>query len=151
LLATMLAPPTDPAPAPGGYWSIAEQRERRGEPPDGEDELTIGSVPFSLGGLRVGAAALTLWLARTPSRCPAEDPGGCQSMATYGWVGLGEGGLMVGTGLTYLIIGAAHRNRHRRWARGESVKLDFGPWTLRAPTPARLAPVGGDVQLRFRF
>lgn len=161
LFATTLAPPDAP-PAPGGYWSIAEQRQRRGEPPDGDDELTIGSVLFSLGLLRSGAAVATLWLARTPGRCPVEDSGNCRGMEIYGWLGVGEGGLMVGTGLTYLIIGAVRQHRHRRWQAGESVmlpraghysrvgapQLQLGPWML-GGSDRQL--VGGGAQLRLRF
>ena len=151
---------SEPAPsAPGGYWSIAEQRERRGQPPDGDDELTIGSVLFSLGLLRTGAAAATIWLARTPGRCPIDDPGGgCRSMEIYGWFGFGEGGLMVGTGLTYLIIGAVRQRRHRRWQAGQSVVLrrewvgtprfELGPWPM---WTLRAGPTGGGAQLRLRF
>ncbi|HVI04076.1 MAG TPA: hypothetical protein VM869_35535 [Enhygromyxa sp.] len=156
LLATTLAPPSDP-PAPGGYWSISEQRQRRGEPPDGDDELTIGSVLFSLGLLRTGAAAVTIWMARTPDQCPTEDPAGCRPMEIYGWFGVGEGGLMVGTGLTYLIIGAVRQRRYNRWHAGESVmlmrprvgapRLELGPWMLGTPVD----PVGGGAQLRLRF
>lgn len=161
LLATMLAPP--PAQpdlaAPGGYWSTSEQRQRRGEPRDGDDELTIGSVLLSLGALRTGAAALTIWMARTPGRCPIDDPAGCRPMEIYGWFGVGEGGLMVGTGLTYLIIGAVRQHRHRRWQAGERVtlprswvarpQLELGPWML--ATPQTTALVGGGAQLRLRF
>lgn len=156
LFATTLAPPSDP-PAPGGYWSVAEQRQRRGEPPDGDDELTIGSVLFSLGLLRTGAAAVTIWMARTPEQCPIEDPAGCRPMEIYGWLGVGEGGLMVGTGLTYLIIGAVRQRRHRRWQAGESVmlsrawagapKLELGPMLLGSMRD----PVGAGAQLRLRF
>jgi hypothetical protein len=164
--ATTLAPPPEPA-APGGYWSITEQRERRGEPPDGDDELTIGSVLFSLGLLRTGAAGLTIWLARTPSRCPTETPGGCGPMETYGWVGFGEGGLMVGTGLTYLIIGGVRRVRHRQWQRGQRVhlnptalefgaaQLQVGPWMppppMAGPLAFDLGAIGGGAQIRLRF
>ena len=122
LATTLMAPAAEPPPpAPGGYWSLGEQRARRSEPPDGEDEITVGSILFSLGLLRVGAAGVTLWMARTPSRCPASDPEGCRGMEIYGWLGFGEGGLMVGTGLTYLIIGAVRRQRHQRWESGLSV------------------------------
>ncbi len=166
LVATMLAPPSDPpasSPAPGGYWSASEQRQRRGEPPDGDDELTIGSVLFSLGILRVGAAAVTVWMARTPNRCPVSDPKGCGPLEIYGWFGVGEGGLMIGTGLTYLIIGAIRRDRHRRWSVGERVmlspprsgRLEFAvePWVLRAPTSMAFSPavVGAGAQLQLRF
>jgi hypothetical protein len=50
------APPPGP---PGGYWTFAEAHEHSGEPLDGDDELTIGSVLFSLGFLRAGAGVLT--------------------------------------------------------------------------------------------
>jgi hypothetical protein len=160
LVATMLAPPSEPAPAPGGYWSTSEQRERRGEPPDGEDELTVGSVLFSLGFLRLGAAGVSIWMARTPGKCPVTDPAGCRPYEIYGWAGFGEGGLMVGTGLTYLIIGAIHRERHDRWSGGERVRLsrgralvqrrlEVGPWVI---APRWLdQPLGGGAQLRLRF
>jgi hypothetical protein len=172
-LATTLAPPPEPA-APGGYWTISEQRERRGEPPDGDDELTIGGVLFSLGLLRSGAAGLTVWLARSPSRCPTPELGGCGPLELYGWAGFGEGGLMVGTGLTYLIIGGVRRSRHARWQRGERVRLSppspaslelgaarlqVGPWMISAPVhrspgfegPSGFGTVGGGAQLRLRF
>jgi hypothetical protein len=163
VLATTFAPP--PEPAPGGYWSIAEQRQRRGEPRDGGDELTIGSVLFSLGLLRTGAAVLTIWMARTPGQCPVTQPGGCRSLEIYGWFGVGEGGLMTGTGLTYLIIGAVRQQRHRRWQSGQSVALprpggaaqrfDVGPWLLGRPEGRPLSlradPVGGGAQFRIRF
>jgi hypothetical protein len=181
LSATLLAPPQDPSgaarrgaslrlprsgdpPAPGGYWSTSEQRGRRGTPRDGEDELTVGSVLFSLGMLRVGAAALTIWMAQTPGRCPAIDDAGCRSLLIYGWFGVGEGGLMVGTGLTYLIIGGVRRNRYQRWRRGESVALRgrefadrvrFGPSVALAPVVGGSAPapaiVGGGVRVRVQF
>jgi hypothetical protein len=181
LVATMVAPASEPPPpAPGGYWTLGEQRARRGEPPDGDEELTVGSILFSLGLFRSGAAAVTVWMARTPSRCPARELEGCRSMEIYGWVGFSEGGLMVGTGLTYMIIGAARRARHRRWQAGESVGLvmprstgsrragspgaaglELGPWLLPATglpdtTPPQGfvlwgQPVGGGAQLRLRF
>ncbi|MFO7563431.1 MAG: hypothetical protein R6X02_12370 [Enhygromyxa sp.] len=163
VLATTLAPPPDPAP--GGYWSVGEQRQRRGEPPDGDDELTVGSVLFSLGLLRIGAAAVNVWMARTPQKCPIKDPGGCRSFEIYGWFGVGEGGLMFGTGLTYLIIGAVRDRRHRRWQAGESVarprawgaarRLELGPWLVWRPEDRpgllRADPVGGGAQFRWRF
>jgi len=161
---TTLAPPPEPA-APGGYWSISEQRERRNEPPDGDDDMTIGAVLFSLGLIRAGAAGLTVWLARTPSRCPASDPAGCRGLEIYGWFGFGEGGLMVGTGLTYMIIGGVRRIRHARWQRGDRVlstppssagfelgaaRLQVGPWMI-ADGPPGFGTVGGGGQLRLRF
>lgn len=162
LLTTTLAPPA-PDPAPGGYWSIGEQRQRRGEPPDGHDELTVGSVLFSLGLLRIGAAAATIWLARTPERCPVASAGGCRSLEIYGWFGVGEGGLMFGTGLTYLIIGAVRDRRHRRWRAGESVllrggspRLELGPWLMSPPVFDPMGgpmgrPMGAGTQLRWHF
>lgn len=175
-MTTLLAPPAEPPPpAPGGYWSMAEQRERRGAPLDGHDELTIGSVLFSLGLFRAGAAGVTVWLARNPSQCPISEAGGCRSMEVYGWLGFGEGGLMLGTGLTYMIIGGVRRSRYLRWKGGESVMLsrswssphgragrvaqqfehlEIGPWLIRDDRFGRASPidsVGGGGQLRLRF
>jgi hypothetical protein len=149
---------------------MAEQRDRRGEPPDGHDELTIGSVLFSLGLFRAGAAGVTVWLARTPGRCPITEPGGCRSMEIYGWLGFGEGGLMVGTGLTYMIIGGVRRSRHRRWQQGwqgsthemsrrwsnwsSPGRLELGPWVIQSGLPGPATPLdvaGGGGQLRLRF
>ena len=165
LLAGTLAaepPPPDPAP-PGGYWTLGEARERQTEPPDGEDELTIGSVLLSLGLLRAGAAGVTIYLARTSRLCPVVEEQ-CGGLEIYGYVGLGEGGLMIGTGIVYLAIGATRRRRHREWARGgaasrwlEPGRLELGPFL----TPPRVGadprgapgpwPTGGGVQLQLRF
>lgn len=148
----------NPAPeyqtAPGGYRTLGEQREREGEPPDGDDELTIGSVLFSLGLLRVGAAVLTVWMAGRPTTCPDAEQS-CTSMQTYGWFGVGEGGLLVGTGIVYLAIGASRRGQHQRWRRGESLgRLPrLSPWVTRSPDwrgdGHRLTGGGVSVQLRF--
>ena len=150
LLTGLLAQEPNAAP-PGGYLTIAEVRERQREPLDGEDEITIGSVLFSLGALRIGAAALTIWMAHNPNRCPADEPETCSGLEVYGWVGVGEGGLMLTTGAVYLAIGATRRSKYRRWQRGESVadRLQVGPWLVR--TPGRWAPGGGGLQLQLRF
>jgi hypothetical protein len=145
-----------PAPfvgAPGGYWSVGEQHERSREPLDGEDDLTIGSVIFSLGFVRAGAGVLTIVMSNDSDLCPITEPRGCSGLRSYGWVGVAEGGLMVGTGLAYMIIGAARRERHRRWKSGEPL-ADVGPWLIpRAVggfSQARaLAGAGLRLQLQF--
>ena len=89
-------------------------------------------------------------------------------MEIYGWAGFGEGGLMLGTGLTYMIIGGVRRSRHLRWEGGESVMLsrprrvagwmservEIGPWVIRSDrfgssSPAVSAGGGGQFRLRF--
>ena len=65
--------------APGGYWSLSERHARTGEPEDGEEQLTVGSILFSLGLLRAGAAGITVWMAGQPGLCPASDEAGCDS------------------------------------------------------------------------
>ncbi|PRP92363.1 hypothetical protein ENSA5_49940 [Enhygromyxa salina] len=167
LAGTISAPPSE-AP-PGGYWTMGEQREREREPADGDDELTIGSVLFSLGLLRAGAAALSLWMAGRPDLCPISADADCSSLRTYGFVGIGEGSLMIGTGIVYLAIGASRRQRHQRWQRGEVTqlrhppltrRLQLGPWLTPSPagwawgegavaTPRSLT--GGGVRVRVRF
>lgn len=156
--------------APGGYWSLAEQHERSREPADGEDELTIGSVLFSLGFLRAGAGVLMAVMADDPDLCPLTEARGCSGLRNYGWAGVAEGGLMIGTGITYLAIGLSRRQRHHRWERGEvlswrhpgaALKLvDVGPWLLPrsrdgiseardSGTGPRVDGAGLRVQLRF--
>ena len=148
-------PSPTPSEAPGGYWSLSEQRERAREPLDGDDELTVGAILFSLGLLRAGAAGVAIWMASRPDLCPASgsasDGSGCSGYRIYGYVGLGEGGLMVGTGIVYLAIGASRRAKHRRWERGETVQLS--PWFAPAPrgSLASRRSFGGGLQLRLRF
>jgi hypothetical protein len=165
---TSVAP--EPAPftgAPGGYWSVGEQHERSREPLDGEDDLTIGSVIFSLGFIRAGAGVLTIVMGNKPDLCPITQPRGCSGLRSYGWVGVAEGGLMVGTGLAYMIIGAARRDRHRRWKSGEPLALrldqsaspnpnrvEVGPWLIPRAVGGfsqsrALAGAGLRLQLQF--
>lgn len=160
------APPSEVPP--GGYWTLGEQREREREPLDGEDELTVGSVLFSLGLLRGGAGLLSVWMAGRPTLCPDAEQG-CGGLRTFGWVGLGEGGLLAGTGIVYMAIGASRRRQHQRWERGESLaryqalgeRVQLSPWFTgsRASTggpgggpglgPGRLTGGGLVLQLRF--
>jgi hypothetical protein len=149
-------PAPEPAPfvgAPGGYWTVGEQHERSREPLDGEDDLTIGSVIFSLGFVRAGAGVLTIVMSNDSDLCPITEPRGCSGLRSYGWVGVAEGGLMVGTGLAYMIIGAARRERHRRWKSGEPL-ADVGPWLIPRAVGGfsqsrALAGAGLRLQLQF--
>jgi hypothetical protein len=135
---------------------MAEQYDRQPEPLDGDDELTIGSVLFSLGLLRAGAGLASVWMGYNPEQCPLTEPRGCSGLRNYGWVGVAEGGLMFGTGITYMAIGATRRERHRRWQRGEALSLnvvDVGPWLIPRSvggfSDVRLAGAGLRLQLRF--
>jgi len=174
LAVTIVAPPP-PSEPPGGYWSFGEQHERAGEPQDGEDELTLGSVLLSLGLLRLGAAGVTIWMGDQPQYCPPDDPSvDCGPLRIYGWVGVGEGALMLGTGIVYLGIGAHHRRRHEAWRRGEPLSLRLGnshahlsarPWLMLRPATRAAqnatrpavqtftAPVfeGAGLRLQLRF
>ena len=153
------APPPGQDEPPGGYWSLSERRERAREPLDGDDELTIGAILFSLGLLRAGAAGVAIWMGSPGGLCSAADEGDCSGYQIYGFVGLGEAGLMVGTGIVYLAIGSSRRAKHRRWERGETVQLS--PWFVparRGPAgpagrgPAGVGPgLGGGLQLQLRF
>jgi hypothetical protein len=154
MLAAVLAGPPGKSPPPssvppGGYWTLADQHGRS-EPPDGDDELTLGAVLLPLGAIRAGAAGLTLWMADNPEFCPINTPERCNGMRIYGWVGIGEGILMSGTGLAYLIIGASRRAAHERWKGGRiSQRFGVSPWMLgrtRAGSPA-----GGGLMLSLRF
>ena len=155
--ALVVGPPSDKpasehpssADPPGGYWTFAEAREREGEPRDGEDELTLGAVLFSLGALRAGAAGVTLWMAGNPQACPVDKPEQCNGMRLYGYAGFGEGGLMLTTGIVYLAIGATHRQRYQRWKRGESIsrRVGMSPWMLGSLRD----PNGGGLTFSLRF
>jgi hypothetical protein len=145
---------------PGGYWTLAEAHEQE-QPLDGEEQLTIGSVLLSLGLLRAGAGVISVYMAEDPKLCPLTQPKGCSGLRNYGWVGVAEGGLMFGTGITFLAIGLARRERHRRWKGGESLSLmrlgdalevvDVGPWLIPRATGgfSDLAGAGFRVQLQF--
>ncbi len=157
-------PVPPPAGPPGGYRTLAEAREYEVEPHDGDDELTIGSVLLSLGLIRAGAGVISVWMASNPEQCPLTGPGACSGLRNYGWVGVAEGGLMIGTGITYLAIGAVRRQRHQRWERGEPLSLlrsspaldvvDVGPWLIpRTMTWATDVPglSGAGLRLRLQF
>ena len=155
----MLASPDGGEPIsepPGGYWTVGEQRERAGEPPDGDDELTIGSVLFSLGLLRAAAGAVMVWTAGRPDLCPVAASS-CRGYGLFGVAGIGEGGLMFGTGVVYLAIGASRRARYRRWKRGESLARWFAPDGSLAPHVSVVpwwtagADAGGGVRVQVRF
>jgi hypothetical protein len=135
---------------------------RSREPLDGDDELTIGSVLFSLGIIRAGAAALTIMMGYKPELCPINQPHGCSGLRSYGWVGVAEGGLMFGTGLTYMVIGAARRQHHRRWKRGELTSqrpnqrlnvVEVGPWLIPRASGGSSQPRidGAGLRLQLQF
>ncbi|NVB36943.1 hypothetical protein G6O69_03815 [Pseudenhygromyxa sp. WMMC2535] len=155
-LAGLLAaePPPPQAAPPGGYWSLAETREHQ-EPPTGDKELTIGSVLFSLGLIRAGAGAVTVWMASKPNLCPASSDSDCQAYGGFGWYGVAEGGALTIIGIVYLSIGASQRNRHTRWQAGGSAGLEprlvgVRPWLAR-PRQRLGAPTGGGLVLELRF
>ncbi|MCB9700351.1 MAG: hypothetical protein H6711_00500 [Myxococcales bacterium] len=127
---------------PGGYYELGEVRER--EPNDGETNTLVGSILFPLGLLRAGAAVAILVTA-APGTCQERYGTGisdrsCQSLRTYGWVGIGYGGLMAVTGAAFLGIGLVQRSRHRTWKIRNGVTL--------APL---LRPSGGGLSLSIRF
>jgi hypothetical protein len=119
MLAGTAAPPAAEQPPPGGYWRVGERREP--EPDDGQDNITIGSILFSLGVLRAGAGAVQVYLA-SPGQCANLESSGlgegsCPSVRGYGWAGVALGGLFIGTGVTMLAIGLSQRKEHEAWKR----------------------------------
>jgi hypothetical protein len=127
-----------PAPTPpGGYWKLGERNAP--EPPDGHEAITVGSVMFSLGLLRAAAGGVGVYTASRPELCPFD----CRSAASFGWAGVGYGGLILVGGLVTLIVGLAQRSKHERWQRGE---LTVGPWSTRSHASRSF---GFSVGLRF--
>ncbi len=131
LIATFLAGPPatgaegpqagPPAPPPGGYWGIGEQREP--EPKDGHQALLVGAILSPLGLLRIGGAVSTIVVVQD-GRCQrtldANDDT-CQSLRLWGYSGLGMGGLMFVTGVVFLGIGFHRKAEHDAWKRRYSI------------------------------
>jgi len=137
--ALLEGPSEGPSAAPGGYRSLGELRER--EPVDGHDNLTIGSVLFSLGLIRAGAGGVSVYMATRPDLCSPN----CASMGPFGWSGVGFGGLMFVTGIVLFSIGASQQAKHRRWQQGLS-SLKVAPWWTASRSTREL---GLSLDLRF--
>lgn len=127
------------APPPGGYWKFGERNVP--EPPDGVDALTVGSVMFSLGVIRAGAGAVSVYMATRPDLCG----GDCASLRLFGWSGVGLGALMFVSGFVTFTVGLAQKRKHERWQRGEA-KLNVAPWWTASRSTRTL---GLAVDLRF--
>ena len=96
-LAVALTGPADPPPLdpaneiPGGY--LDSEDLRGSEPDDGHNQVTLGSILFSLGVLRVGAGVVGVVTA-SPNYCAqvygssASDKT-CSGLMIYGGVGIG--------------------------------------------------------------
>lgn len=148
--ALQLGPPEPTPIPPGGYWSLGEARERQGEPPDGEASLSIGSVLLSIGLLRVGSAAINVWMASRSDVCPFDEKG-CASFGNFGWYGVGEGSLMFVTGVVYLAIGGTRRARYQRWKSGGQAWLSPDRFQLVPWVSVRDSQRGAGLRLELRF
>lgn len=132
----------DAGEIPGGYYEFGEVRER--EPEEGDMNRLIGSILFPLGFLRAGGG-IAMLLTASPERCKGNYGQGvadrtCSGLRTYGWVGIGYGGLMIVTGAAFLGLGLAQRSRHRAWKRRNNIAV--------APVLQR---GGGGVSFALRF
>jgi hypothetical protein len=117
------APIEPPPPPPGGYYSVGEVPEI--EPPDGERAIITGSVLFPLGVIRTALGFMQVELAK-PQRCQY-TPESCRGLTTYGWIGVSYGGISAVTGLAFLGIGLARRNRLRRWRAARNLSWGLDP------------------------
>lgn len=122
-------PPLDPGnEIPGGY--LDSEDLRGSEPDDGHNKITLGSILFSLGGLRLGAGVVG-YMTASPGRC-AQVYGAtvtdktCSGLQIFGISGMAIGGLMVASGVAILASGLVQRQKHRAWLQGRG--LAFGPW-----------------------
>ncbi|HFE44396.1 MAG TPA: hypothetical protein ENJ18_02735 [Nannocystis exedens] len=142
LALTLAAPPPPTEEIPGGYFEFGEVREP--EPDRGDTKRLIGSIVFPLGVLRTGAGAAML-LSASPARCQGSfgqntSAQTCKNLRTFGWVGIGYGGVMVATGATFLVWGLVLRSRHRAWKRRNNIAI--------AP---QLGRDGGGFRIVWRF
>lgn len=146
-LALALSPAVPPrelqSEVPGGYYEAMDLR-RDDEPPDGDKQVTLGSVLFALGLIQAGGG-VSSYLTATPRFCRnvygsdvSEQT--CAGLRIYGIVGIAFGGLMSVTGATFLGWGLIQRQKHRKWMRERG--LSFGPM---------LGPGQHGVSLGFRF
>jgi hypothetical protein len=147
-LAVALARPADPPPLspdteiPGGY--LDSEDLRGSEPDDGHNKITLGSILFSLGALRMGAGVVQVVTA-LPDHCAqvygkSTTSNTCSGLQIYGAVGTAFGGLMLAAGVGILAKGLFLRHKHRVWK--EERGLSLGPW---------LGPNQQGVAFGFRF
>lgn len=147
-LAVALARPADPPPlatdseVPGGY--LDSEDLRGSEPDDGHNQVTLGSILFSLGGLRLGTAIVG-FITASPDNCArvygsSVGDNTCKGLQIFGITGMAFGGATLVSGVVLLTMGLLKRQRHRQWMfeRGMSV----GPW---------MGPQQQGVAFGFRF
>ena len=131
---TLALAPAAPRPlqteseVPGGYYEAMDLR-RDDEPPDGDKQVTLGSVLFALGVIQAGGG-LSSFVTATPRYCSSVYGANvtdqtCSGLRIYGIVGIAFGGLMAATGATFLGWGLIQRKQHRKWMRERG--LAIGP------------------------
>lgn len=128
---------------PGGYYEAMDLR-RDDEPPDGDKQVTLGSVLFALGMIQAAGGASS-FVTASPRYCTSVYGAGasdqtCSGLRIYGIVGIAFGGLMAATGASFLGWGLIQRKQHRQWMRERG--LAIGPL---------LGPGQHGVSLGFRF
>lgn len=134
-----VAPPDGGEPAfvreggiPGGYWDLDAGKGR--EPPDGDEQIIVGSILVPIGLVTAGSAVAFVWLS-TPGACAerwaaagaSPTPQQCKGLYALGWFRVAYGSLAAITGAALLGIGLHRREQHRRWKRG----ISFAPWLSR--------------------
>ncbi len=137
------APPRElQSEVPGGYHEAMDLR-RDDEPPDGDKQVTLGSVLFALGLIQAGGG-VSSYITATPRFCRGVygdvSDQTCSGLRIYGIVGIAFGGLMAVTGATFLGWGLIRRQKHRTWMRERGLRV--GPM---------FAPGQHGVSLGFRF
>lgn len=131
LAVALAADPPPLAPGneiPGGY--LDSEDLLGSEPDDGQNKITLGSILFSLGGLRLGAGVVG-YLTASPDSCAQRygasvSDNTCAGLRIYGIAGMGLGGLMAVSGVAILATGLVQRQKHRAWLRERG--MAFGPW-----------------------
>jgi len=135
---TLALAPAAPRPLPieseipGGYYEAMDLRKDN-EPPDGDKQITLGSVLFALGVIQA-AGGVSSYITATPRFCASVYGSGvtdqtCSGLRIYGIIGVAFGGLMAATGASFLGWGVIKRKQHRQWSRERGLAISplLGP------------------------
>ncbi len=160
-------PPSDPSPkhdvpaddfelepgtAPGGYYGHGVILERA--PPDGRQQIVVGSILVPLGTLATVSSGVGTWL-YAPDHCQerlaavgtvVEDPDSCRGVFTLNAIRTTTGALMLISGATILAIGLVKRQRYRQWRERHGMRAGRAPFV---GSHVRVRLSAGGLGLRF--
>lgn len=118
--------------APGGYHGFGTILERA--PPDGHNQIVVGSILVPLGTIATVSSAVGTWLS-VPGHCAERlgaagiqaDAKRCQGLFVFNVIRVSYGALMLGSGATILVLGLLQRERHRKWKHEHGMRARVEP------------------------